>query len=207
MSLIIPGVHVDRRVHSHVLQEPLAARRGGVMLHYDDSSDDDASLAWFQDPQCSNGYTWLVLDDGRVIELADPAYRTPHAGPCLTPRANSVFYGIAAATNGVVPATPVQTDAIVEVCTALFHYHGWTRSDVRQRIVGHDAQAIWTLEQTRLAGFPDGKARLLWGKLGRKVDPTGQRRDGRKILDVEDVRAGVRLQLLKDAVREVYHAA
>jgi N-acetyl-anhydromuramyl-L-alanine amidase AmpD len=207
MSLIIPGVHVDRRVHSHVLQEPLAARRGGVMLHYDDSSDDDASLAWFQDPQCSNGYTWLVLDDGRVIELADPAYRTPHAGPCLTPRANSVFYGIAAATNGVVPATPVQTDAIVELCTALFHYHSWTRSDVRQRIVGHDAQAIWTLEQTRLAGIPDGKARLLWGKLGRKVDPTGQRRDGRKILDVEDVRAGVRLQLLKDAVREVYHAA
>jgi N-acetyl-anhydromuramyl-L-alanine amidase AmpD len=189
------------------LQEPLAALRGGVMLHYDDSSDDDASLAWFQDPHCSNGYTWLVLDDGRVIELADPAYRTPHAGPCLTPRANSVFYGIAAATNGVVPATPVQVDAIVEVCTALFHYHGWTSSDTRQRIVGHDAQAIWTLEQTRLAGIPDGKARLLWGKLGRKVDPTGQRRDGRKILDVEDVRAGVRLQLLKDAVRGVSHAA
>ena len=70
------------------------------MLHYDDSSDDESSLAWFRDPRCSNGYTWLVLDDGRVIELADPAYRTPHAGPCLMPRANSVYYGIAAATNG-----------------------------------------------------------------------------------------------------------
>jgi hypothetical protein len=146
-----------------------------VTLHYDDSSDDDASLAWFQDPHCSNGYTWLVLDEGRVIELADPAYRTPHAGPCLTPRANSVFYGIAAATNGVVPATRKQEDAIVELCTALFHYHGWKRSDVRPRIVGHDAQAIWTVEQTRLAGIPDGKARLMWGKLGRKIDPTGQR--------------------------------
>jgi N-acetyl-anhydromuramyl-L-alanine amidase AmpD len=207
MSLIIPGVRVDRRVHSHVLQEPLAAPRGGVMLHYDDSSDDDESLAWFQDPHCSNGYTWLVLDDGRVIELADPAFRTPHAGPCLMPRANSVFYGIAAATNGVVPATTAQVDTIIGMCTALFHYHGWTSSDARWRIVGHDAQAIWTLEQTRMAGIPDAKARLLWGRLGRKVDPTGQRRDGRTILDVADVRARVRLQLLKDAVREVNHAA
>jgi len=207
MSLIIPGVRVDRRVHSHVLQEPLAAPRGGVMLHYDDSSDDESSLAWFQDPRCSNGYTWLVLDDGRVIELADPAFRTPHAGPCLMPRANSVYYGIAAATNGVVPATYAQVNTIIGMCTALFRHHGWTSSEVRPRIVGHDAQAIWTLEQTRLAGIPDGKARLLWGKLGRKVDPTGMRLDGRKILDIEDVRAGVRVQLLKDEVREVNHAA
>ena len=207
MSLIIPGVRVDRRVHSHVLQESLVATRGGVMLHYDDSSDDEASLAWFQDVRCSNGYTWLVLDDGRVIELADPAFRTPHAGPCLMPRANSVYYGIAAATNGVVPATSAQVETIIAMCAALFHYHGWTSSDAQWRIVGHDAQAIWTFEQTRLAGIPDGKARLLWGKVGRKVDPTGQRRDGRKILDVADVRARVRLQLLKDAVREVNHAA
>src|SRR3954471_5827427 len=123
MSLIIPGVHVDRRVHSHVLEEPLAAPRGGVMLHYDDSSDDEASLDWFQDPRCSNGYTWLVLDDGAVIELADPAFRTPHAGPCLMPRANSVYYGIAAATNGIVPATREQMDTIVELCAALFRFH------------------------------------------------------------------------------------
>src|SRR5690242_19410571 len=150
MSLIIPGVRVDRRVHSHVLQEPLAASRGGVMLHYDDSSDDESSLAWFHDPRCSNGYTWLVLDDGRVIELADPAFRTPHAGPCLMPRANSVFYGIAAATNGVVPATPAQVAAIIKLCAALFRYHRWQDTEVRSRIVGHDAQAIWTLEQTRL---------------------------------------------------------
>jgi N-acetyl-anhydromuramyl-L-alanine amidase AmpD len=201
MSLIIPGVHVDRRVHSHVLQEPLAAPRGGVMLHYDDSSDDDSSLAWFQDPRCSNGYTWLVLDDGRVIELADPAFRTPHAGPCIMPRANSVYYGIAAATNGVVPATYAQEEAIIALCVALFRYHRWTAESVRPRIVGHDMQAIWTLEQTRLVGIPDAKGRLLWGKLGRKVDPTGQRHD------VEQVRAGVRVPLLHDAMREVCHAA
>ena len=176
------------------------------MLHYDDSSDDAASLAWFRDPRCSNGYTWLVLDDGRVIELADPAFRTPHAGPCLMPRANSVYYGIAAATNGLVPATQKQVDTIIKLCTALFRYHRWTDSEVR-RIVGHDAQAIWTIEQTQLAGIPDGKGRLLWGKLGRKVDPTGQRRDGKKILDVDEVRAAVRVRLLRDAVAGVSHAA
>jgi N-acetyl-anhydromuramyl-L-alanine amidase AmpD len=207
MPLIIPGVHVDRRVHSHVLEEPLAAPRRGVMLHYDDSSDDESSLAWFKDPRCTNGYTWLVLDDGRLIELADPAYRTPHAGPCLMPRANSAYYGIAAATNGLVPATRAQVDTIIDVCVALFRYHAWGDSLVDTRIVGHDAQAIWTLEQTRLAGIPDAKGRYLWGKLGRKVDPTGQRRDGRKILDVEEVRDGVRVQLLKDAIQQVDHAA
>jgi N-acetyl-anhydromuramyl-L-alanine amidase AmpD len=198
---------VDRRVHSHVLEEPLAAPRRGVMLHYDDSSDDESSLAWFKDPRCTNGYTWLVLDDGRLIELADPAYRTPHAGPCLMPRANSAYYGIAAATNGLVPATRAQVDTIIDVCVALFRYHAWGDSLVGTRIVGHDAQAIWTLEQTRLAGIPDAKGRYLWGKLGRKVDPTGQRRDGRKILDVEEVRDGVRVQLLKDAIQQVDHAA
>ena len=207
MSLIIPGVHVDRYVHSHVLQDPLAAPRGGVMLHYDDSSDDDASLNWFRNPRCSNGYTWLVLDDGRVIELADPAFRTPHAGPCLTPYANSVFYGIAAATNGVVPATRAQVDAILQLCVALFRFHRWTESAVRRCIVGHDAQAIWTLEQTRIAGIPDSKGRLLWGKVGRKVDPTGRCQDRRKILDVDEVRSGVRVHLLHDAILEVRHAA
>jgi len=207
MTLIMPGVRVDRRIHSHVLQEPLAAPRGGVMLHYDDSSDDAASLEWFQNPRCSNGYTWLVLDDGRLIELADPAFRTPHAGPCLTPLANSVFYGIAAATNGVVPATRAQVEAIVEVCAALFRYHRWPRTDLQTRLVGHDAQAIWTQEQTQMAGISDARGRLLWGKLGRKVDPTGQRRDGRKILDVEEVRREVWVQLSESSSREVCHVA
>ena len=47
------------------------------MLHYDDSERDAWALAWFSDPRCTNGYTWLVLDDGTVVELADPARRTP----------------------------------------------------------------------------------------------------------------------------------
>jgi hypothetical protein len=183
------------RIHSRVLQFPLAARRRGIMIHYDDSSRDDWALEWFHDPRCKNGYTWLALDDGGLVELADPALRTPHAGPCLVPRANSVFYGISAATNGLVPATPAQFDTIVRTCVALFHYHGWSALQVADRIVGHDAQAVWTPEYTRAAGIPESRARLLWGTLGRKVDPTGVRPDHRKIIDVSALQTKVALLL------------
>src|SRR5215471_8554679 len=180
-TLVIPSLGVDARIHSRVLTSPLAARRCGIMLHYDDSSRDDWALEWFQDPRCKNGYTWLVCDDGALIELADPGLRTPHAGACLVPRANSVFYGISAATNGLVPATESQLETIVRACVALFRFHGWRAADVADRIVGHDAQAVWTPEYTRAAGIPEARARLLWGTVGRKVDPTGVRKDGRKI--------------------------
>jgi hypothetical protein len=151
------------------------------MLHYDDSTRDDWAVDWFQDPRCTNGYTWLVLDDGRVIELADPAFRTPHAGPCLTPCANSAFFGIAAATNGLVPATDAQLDSIARICDAVCRLHGWAAESIGERIVGHDAEAIWT---------PDTTAdRARWGKLGRKIDPTGIRPDGRPIIDVPAIRA------------------
>ena len=183
-ALVIPDLRVDTRIHSRVLQSPLAARRRGIMLHYDDSSRDDWALEWFHDPRCKNGYTWLVLDDGTLVELADPGLRTPHAGPCLVPAANSVFYGIAAATNGLVPVTAEQFETIVQTCVALFHYHGWSAMQAADRIVGHDAQAVWTPEYTRAAGISEHHARLLWGTVGRKVDPTGVRHDGRKIIDL-----------------------
>ena len=173
--LTIPGVNVDVHMHSHVLQKPLAVPRGGVMLHYDDSSSDRGSLEWFHDPQCRNGYTWLVLDDGRVVELADPGMRTPHAGPCLTPMANSRFYGIAAATNGSVCATAQQVSSIVRLCVAVSRFHSW----VNPHIVGHDEQAVWTAAYTA--------RRTHWGTVGRKVDPTGRRPDGVPVLDVAAV--------------------
>ena len=190
-TLVIPGVPVRERRHSHVLQSPLAAPRAGIMLHYDDSSRDDWALAWFSDPRCTNGYTGLVLDDGAVVELADPALRTPHAGACLTDNANSRFYGLSAATNGLVLATPAQVQSMITTCAALFRYHGWRADDVGTRIVGHDAQAIWNPALTRAAGIPDVKGQGLWGKLGRKVDPTGRREDRRPIIDINQVRADV----------------
>ena len=174
--MIIPGIEPDVRMHSRVLMQPLRAPRSGIMLHYDDSSSDASALEWFRDPRCTNGYTWLVLDDGYVVELADPGMRTPHAGPCLMPNANSRLYGIAAATNGSVRATEQQLNAIARVCSAVSRHHHW----VNPVLVGHDEQAIWTaLYTTR---------RELWGRTGRKVDPTGQRLDGKKIIDIGDVR-------------------
>ena len=176
----IEGLEVADRRHSSVLQAPLAAPRLGVMLHYDDSSRDDWAVEWFHDPRCTNGYTWLVLDDGRVVELADPAMRTPHAGACITPKANSAYYGVAAATNGLVLATDAQIASIVRICAWVLRRHHWDIASLEARIVGHDAQAIWTASYTT--------RRESWGTLGRKVDPTGQRRDGRPIIDVGNVR-------------------
>lgn len=176
----IPGVRVDDRLHSRVLESPLAAPRRGIMLHYDDSSRDDWAVAWFEDPRCTNGYTWLVLDDGRVVELADPGRRTPHAGPCLAPNANSAYYGIAAATNGLVLATAPQLASITAICVALLRHHQWAPDTAHARIVGHDEQAIWTSAYT--------PRRERWGTLGRKVDPTGQRPDGRPIIDLGALR-------------------
>jgi hypothetical protein len=189
--LVVPGVPVEGRRHSRVLQSPLACGRSAVMLHYDDSARDDWALAWFYDERCHNGYTWLVLDDGSVVELADPALRTPHAGPCREPNANSRFYGLSAATNGLVPATPAQLEAMVATCVALFRFHAWRREEVMARIQGHDAQAVWTPAYTRAAGLSDETGRALWGRLGRKVDPTGVRKDRRPIIDVNQVRAAV----------------
>ena len=185
-----PGVDVAERRHSKVLESPLAAPRGGIMLHYDDSSRDDWALEWFRDHRCRNGYTWLVLDDGRVIELADPGKRTPHAGPCTTPMANSVYYGVAAATNGLVPATGPQLASIDKVCAAVLRHHQWplrSPADLRARIVGHDEEAIWTPAHTARSE--------LWRRLGRKADPTGSRPDGRPIIDTAGVRERMHFKL------------
>jgi N-acetyl-anhydromuramyl-L-alanine amidase AmpD len=189
--MIIPGLRVDERRHSKFLEQPLAAPRAGIMLHYDDSSRDDWAVEWFSNPRCTNGYTWLVLDDGRIVELADPAYRTPHAGACRTPKANSVFYGIAAATNGVTLATNAQLEAITSLCAAIAGFHRWSADSLGTRIVGHDQEAIWT---------PDSTAkRALWGSLGRKVDPTGIRTDHSPVVDRFQIIAGAQRLTLSAA--------
>ena len=184
----IPSVPATQVRHSHVLQQPLAAPRAGIMLHYDDSSRDDWALAWFDDPRCTNGYTWLALEDGSLAELADPGMRTPHAGACLTKNPNSVYYGLSAATNGLRLATDAQLEAMIATCVAVFRFHAWPPDSTDHRIVGHDAQAVWTPAYTRAAGIPDARGTTLWGKLGRKVDPTGVRKDRHPIIDITAVR-------------------
>lgn len=197
-----PSFHLGECMHSRVLQSPLACAREGVMLHYDDSSRDEWALEWFRDPRCTNGYTWLVLDDGRVVELADPRMRTPHAGACRREGANSAFYGVSVATNGLVLATEAQRRSVIALCVVLMRHHGWGADGGGPvRIVGHDEQAIWTPQTTRAAGMLDATGRALWGRLGRKVDPTGVRKDRRPIIDINEVRRRVAAALLPASTR------
>lgn len=174
--LAIPGVTADIAFDATPHALPLACPRSGFMVHYDDSSEDKWAIAWFRDRTCTNGYTWLVLDDGRLVQLEDPGLRTPHAGVCVTPNANSHFYGIAAATNGKVLATAAQVDRIVAVIVAGFRFHGWPAAEVPERVRGHDEEAA---------------------PRGRKVDPRGERKDKQPIIDMDRVRARVTLELIK----------
>lgn len=178
--LSIPGISAEIQFDATPHALPLAAPRGGIMIHYDDSSEDGWALAWFRDPTCENGYTWLVLDDGKLAQLEDPGLRTPHAGKCRTPNANSHYYGLAAATNGKVIATAAQRARMVAVAVAAFRFHGWPVDEIPSRIRGHDEEAV----------FPDGR-------LGRKVDPRGERKDRVPIIDMDRFRAQVALELLR----------
>jgi N-acetyl-anhydromuramyl-L-alanine amidase AmpD len=163
--------------------------RVGVMLHYDESANDPAAMAWFTDPRCEVSYNVLVLDDGRYVLVVPEGRRAWHAGYCLTsdPKrlryqdANSAFIGIAVATNDKTPATPEQIETVVWLVRRAFAKHGWARTHT-WRIVGHDTQAIWPNK----ADVP----KKLRGKRGRKIDPTGPR-PSRPILSVEEVRERV----------------
>jgi hypothetical protein len=81
-------------------------------------------------------------------------------------------------------ATAPQLASITDICVAIMRHHNWDadaeRESASARIVGHVAQAIWTPAYT--------PRRERWGKLGRKVDPTGQRPDGRPIIDLGALR-------------------
>jgi N-acetyl-anhydromuramyl-L-alanine amidase AmpD len=164
----------------------LVARRAGIMVHFDDSSEDGWAVKWFEDPACKVSYNRLYLDNGDVASIADDDRRAYHAGDCLTPLANSVFYGLSAATNTKVPVTKAQLNSIVEECCRIFRFEKWPASSIEKRIVGHDGQAIFTKRNT--------KNSKLWGKLGRKIDPTGLHPE-KPILSVSGVRIAVALAL------------
>lgn len=135
---------------------PVGAR-SGIMLHFDDSSNDESAVEWFSDRTCRVSYNRLYLDSGAVVQITPTMEHAAwHAGVCLTANANRVFYGLAAATNTAHPATREQFASIVYDCVALFHLNGWTADSVDRRIVGHEDEACFANR-----------------KLGRKIDPTG----------------------------------
>ncbi len=140
----------------NALREP----RLGVMLHYDDSASDAGAVEWLlHDPRCHVSYNLLVLDGGKVVEIAPLTHRAWHAGICrpsdvrLTYRdANSAFFGVAIAADGTDVATSAQKQAVATICRTLFKRHGWDETTDVWRIVGHDTEA--------------------WPR-GRKIDPAG----------------------------------
>lgn len=71
----------------------------------------------------------------------------------------------------------------MRLCAAIARFHKWANPV----LVGHDEQAIWTAAYTA--------RRSLWGKVGRKVDPTGRRPDGAPVLDVRAIRDSLLLSL------------
>lgn len=152
-----------------VLREP----RMGVVLHYDASASDAGAVAWLRSDACRVSYNWIILDNGAQVTIAPMDARAYHAGVCRSsdPRlpyhdANSAFYGVAiAATDGDL-ATPLQKQAVVNLCVGLFRRHGWDRQSEGWRIVGHDTEA--------------------WPR-GRKHDPTGSN-PLRPVMSVQEIR-------------------
>jgi N-acetyl-anhydromuramyl-L-alanine amidase AmpD len=135
---------------------PRGARRG-IMLHFDDSSSDASGEEWFHDPTCHVSYNRLYPRAGGVVQItASMEEAAWHAGVCITPNANRVFYGLAIEANDSTVATATQIEAIAHDCAALFALNLWAPSEVTARIVGHEDEACFAN-----------------GKLGRKVDPTG----------------------------------
>jgi N-acetyl-anhydromuramyl-L-alanine amidase AmpD len=148
----------------------LTEERLGVLLHYDDSASDPGAVEWLlKDARCKVSYNWLVLDDGRVVEVAPADKRAWHAGVCKPSSrqlpyrdANSAFYGIAWAGRDQQAITPAALVALLDLVRGLFTAHHWPLTD-SWRITGHDREA--------------------WPR-GRKIDPTGTEK-ARPVLSVE----------------------
>lgn len=154
------------------------------MWHYDASSSDAGGLGWFKHKDCKMWYTRYYLDNGDIVSISPYDERTAHAGRCITPQANSFFYGLSLATNGITPVTAKQLASITEDTARLFRFHRSTWRDNVARLVGHDEQACYGPEHTL--------NRARWGKLGRKNDPTGDpaRTPNRKpVISMNDARA------------------
>lgn len=151
----------------------LTEPRIGIMLHYDDSGSDQGAIDWLtKDPRCRVSYNLLVLDDGRIIEIAPDDKRAWHAGVCRSSDvrldykdANSAFWGIAIAARAGERATYIQKHMVSELCRSYLRRLG--SLEETWRIVGHDSEA--------------------WPR-GRKIDPAGPD-PAKPVLSLVEVRA------------------
>jgi N-acetyl-anhydromuramyl-L-alanine amidase AmpD len=149
------------------------AVRQGILLHFDASASDKGAVAWLEDDARTKAtYHYLVLDDGRVLQLAPPGMRAYHAGACKPSDArlpytdgNTAFYGVAIAARDGERATEAQKEQVALLCRYLFWLEGWPEEET-WRITGHDAEA--------------------WPR-GRRSDPTGTD-PKHPVMSVEEIR-------------------
>lgn len=200
-SLLPPcDVIVDR-----VRDRPVSfQKRRGIMVHYDDSSSDTGALSWFRSPDFKLSYNRAYLDDGRRVRITRSIHdKADHAGPCLVEPgvptytipgttfkyggANEAYFGFAATADGNDAITEPQFDAMAADCAVIYRLAAWSLDELESRIVGHDAKAIFNPRSN--PGHPK-----LWGKLGRKIDPTGVDKH-RPVIDLARLREGIRWYL------------
>lgn len=145
----------------------LNGTRQGVLIHYDASASDKGAVGWLEDDaRVEVSYHYLVLDDGRVIQIAPPGTRAWHAGVCRPSSkrftysdGNNAFYGVAIAAKPGDTATDAQLDAVARLCKMLFWLEGWPETD-EWRITGHSAEA-WPRGRKQDPEGPDPAAPVL----------------------------------------------
>jgi hypothetical protein len=181
---------------------PLASRVG-IMFHYDDSSSDAGGLSWFRSPSFKLSYNRAYQDDGRRIRITRSIHdKADHAGICrvrpglavhtipgTTFRyggANAGYFGLCATADGNDVITMEQYNVMIEDAAVIVRAAGWAEQ-LDTRIIGHDQEAVFNPRDN--PGHPK-----LWGKLGRKVDPTGVD-PTHPVIDLERIREGIRAAL------------
>lgn len=150
--------------------------RVGVMWHFDASKTDKGALNWFSDPSFLLSYNRAYTDSGNRIGLTPRIEnRAYHAGTTREDArvhgGNTAFYGLCVTAGDGDVATPLQYAAIVVDTAVIARYHqlrgdkGWETDNIDYWLTGHEEWAIY--------GPKDTPRKELWGKLGRKHDPTG----------------------------------
>lgn len=168
--------------------DKLKETRKGILLHFDGSGNDRASVNWLFDERCRVSYNWIVLDDGALIKIAPIDARAYHAGHCAfgNPEspfmekyvdANSAFYGIAIAATVGDKVTPAQLATVVTECAHIFHEHEWSLENELWRIVGHNTEA-WDYKHWKETGED---------RWDRKQDPIGPD-PSNPVMDTAEVR-------------------
>jgi hypothetical protein len=178
---------------------PLPVRQA-IMFHYDDSSSDAAGVSWFRSPQFKLSYNRAYQDDGRRVRITRSMNdKADHAGVCRVKPgvpvhtlpgtsfryggANTAYWGLCAMADGNDTITMEQCNAMVEDAAILYRAAGWSLDELDTRIIGHDQEAIFNPRD-------NPTRRTLWGKIGRKSDPTGAFKQ-RPVVDLDRIREGI----------------